>query len=756
MSKDVFVSYAHADIASVEKIIKALKEVPDVKVWYDSNLRGGEHYFSVIAESILKNDYFVFVVSSTSVHSDWCLHELEFAMSEKRKIIAIWIENTDIPAGVKLVIQNTHYIMWTEGDEAELSENIKRTFAEGYVEVPKAQQTAQDDSPFHGERYFIPVNKTKVIKELLACEKKSQYSRCFEAENAVLLGMAYELGIETEKDLKKAEFYYTVGKHKGSVDAKYLYAALMIESDKSGRKKYLQEMEEAAEEGSVLAMTYLGDNIYDGKWGLPVNKDKAYEWWRKAADKGEPAAMYFMSYGYQYGECFEKDYGLSLMYALSSSEYLFPRAFRTLGRAYENGRFVDKDLDKALVYFEKAVSLGDYLSLCYIGGIYYWDKEEYDKAWEYYCRAEKVAEEGKTKSGLPYRRKGLCYYYGKGVEMDEHKAIEYLFKAVKRNHPYTKKTIAKDIAVSETISIYEKLKYLREACFYQCAEAELRMIFCLRKEENPDLEKINDTLDMFDMNLESRKALVAENSKQGRKPNHRELDEIIYSLARKGAEGGDIDCIKEVCGMESWVLGGDKFANRDKALKSFQLMFSLANEEDIQAFYYYSYAVELAIDRVNKKPDKDHVFYYFEKTLKSDMTMWNSVASIGREYMVEESKGGLYLDVEFGEEFLMFAKKYLDNQTRELMSAYLNLKDKKENFIDGCNLLIEGIRLLAGHYSKGKHVKKDKDKARNLELMIKGVEQKRDEFSQKLQNKKETGSLEAMVAEQLKKRNQNT
>ncbi len=754
MNKNVFVSYAHSDIEAVNKIINALKAIPDVEVWYDSNLRGGEHYFSVIAESILKNDYFVFVVSKSSVNSDWCLHELEFAMSEKKKIIAIWLENTDIPAGVKLVIQNTHYIMWTDGDEEELCESVARAFEEGYV-VRTAQQTqtTQDDSPFHGERYFIPTEKIKTIKELLAAEKKNKYSLCFVAENAVLLGMAYELGIEIGKDLKKAEFYYTVGRHKGSIDAKYLYAALMIEKDNANRKSYISQMEEAADTGSVLAMTYLGDNIYDGKWGMQPNKEKAYEWWRKAADKGDPASMYFMSYGYQTGECFDKDYGLSLMYALSSSEYKFPRAFRSLGRAYEYGRFVDKDLDMALKYYAKAVELGDNLSLCNIGGIYYWELEDYAKAWDYYCQAEKAADEGKTKSGLPYRRLGLCYYYGKGVEMDERKGIEYMFKAVKRNHAYTKKKIAKDIAVAETLSIYEKLGYLREACFYQCAEAELRMIYRLRGEKEPDLEKINDTLDMFDMNLESRKALVAENSKAGRKSNYREIDDILYSLARKGADNGDIDCIKELCAMESWVIGGKKFASREKALKTFQLLFSLAQEEELHASYYYSYAVELAIDRATKNPDKDHVFYYFEKSLKSDMTMWNCIVSIGREYMVEETTGALYLDAEFGEEFLLFAKKYLDENSRELMSAYLG--GKPDGFIEGCDYLIDGFSKLANHYNKGKCIRKDKERAKTIEAMVKDVQQKKDEFTKKLQNKKEKGSLEAMVAEQLKKRNAN-
>lgn len=753
MSKNVFVSYAHSDTEVVDKIIKMLKAVPDVQVWYDNNLRGGEHYFSVIAESILKNDYFIFVVSKSSVSSDWCIQELEFAKSEKRKIVAIWVEDTEIPAGVRMVIQNTHYITWTDGDEDDLLRQLTSTFVDGNVTTVVSQQSSQDDSPFHTERYFLPQAKLKIIKELLNAEKKNQYSKCFEAENAVLLGLAYELGVETEKDLKKAEFYYRVGKHKGDIDAKYLYAALMIETDSKNKKRYLQDMEEAAEEGSVLAMTYLGDNLYDGRWGLPANKEKAYGWWRKAADKGEPAAMYFIAYGYSVGECFEVDYGLSLMYALSSSEYKFPRAFRILGRAYEYGRFVDKDVDIALDYYQKAVSLGDMLSLCNIGGIYYWDKEEYKKAWDYYCRAEKAADEGKTKSGLPYRRVGLCYYYGKGVDMDEVKAIEYLLKAVKRNHIYTIERVAKDIAVSETLTIYDKIKYLREACIYHCPEAEYRIISCLRKEEEPDLEKIGAALDMFDLNLESRKTLCAENAKLGRSRYYREMDDIIYSLAHKGADNGDVYCLKELCSMESWVLGGEKFVDRDKALRSFQRLFSLAQDEDLEAVYYYSYAVEMSIDRENKNPDKDHVFFYFEKTLKADPTMWHSIVSIGKEYVLEDEVSTLYLDVEFGEEFLKFAKRQLFSNSHEFMKAYL--KGDPEEFLKGCDDLAEGFTLLAAHYDKGTFVKKDIDKVRKYERLAAEVKSKKTDFEEKTKAKKESSDFEIMIAEQLRKRNAN-
>ena len=110
MNDGIFVSYSHNDSAAVEKIVAVLEEVSGNEVWFDYKLRGGENYFSVIANKIIENKYFVFVVSKSSVESEWCMRELEFAASEKRRIIAIWLEDITIAPRIKLIIQNTHYI----------------------------------------------------------------------------------------------------------------------------------------------------------------------------------------------------------------------------------------------------------------------------------------------------------------------------------------------------------------------------------------------------------------------------------------------------------------------------------------------------------------------------------------------------------------------------------------------------------------------------------------------------------------------
>ena len=101
MNDGIFVSYSHHDSETIEQIVTVLKEFTGREVWFDYRLRGGENYFSVIANQIIASKYFVFVVSAHSIQSDWCLRELEFAASEKRKIVAIWLEDVRISPRIR-------------------------------------------------------------------------------------------------------------------------------------------------------------------------------------------------------------------------------------------------------------------------------------------------------------------------------------------------------------------------------------------------------------------------------------------------------------------------------------------------------------------------------------------------------------------------------------------------------------------------------------------------------------------------------
>ena len=61
MKDGIFVSYSHQDSAKVEQIITTIRDTSGMAVWFDRNLHGGENYFSVIANQIVDNKYFVFI-----------------------------------------------------------------------------------------------------------------------------------------------------------------------------------------------------------------------------------------------------------------------------------------------------------------------------------------------------------------------------------------------------------------------------------------------------------------------------------------------------------------------------------------------------------------------------------------------------------------------------------------------------------------------------------------------------------------------
>lgn len=72
-----------------------------------------------------------------------------------------------------------------------------------------------------------------------------------------------------------------------------------VSRDYKAAKKYLQE---AANQGSTIALFYLGKMCYDGNYGFMAGKGKAFDFWMKAAKKGEPTSQYNIGTSYMSDE----------------------------------------------------------------------------------------------------------------------------------------------------------------------------------------------------------------------------------------------------------------------------------------------------------------------------------------------------------------------------------------------------------------------------------------------------------------------
>ncbi len=682
MKTSIFISYSHNDAEEVRKIAESIQNAGIADVWYDSKLRGGENYFSVIANQIVACEYLIFVVSDHSIQSDWCLRELEFAASEQKKILAVWLKDVDISARVKLIIQSTQYINYEPAAMDQFMHAITQAIAGGgNTGLSRKSEVPQErDILWNEKKYFVDVAKIRQIEALLKQEKQSKYSVCFLPENAVLLGLAYELGLKTEVDTRRAEFYYKVARYYGNSEGKYLYAALKQSQDPESAD-YQKDMDEAAQEGSVFALTYVGDDYYYGRNGRDKDLQKAYGFWRQAAEHGGITAMYYMAYGYRFGEYGAKDYDLAYMYALKASEYDFPRAFRIIGLIFENGELAEKDYDAAIAMFDQAIARGDYLSYCHKGWVY-GDRGDSAKKIECYQKAYTLAEEGKIKSGLPYYRMAYLYETGDGVEKDLKKALELYFIGAERGHKNSIKYMTSTI---KELDPSEWEPYLKRAFALHCPDAAYE-------------------LGMIEKNKDPKKQLSPEG--------------VRYF--EEGAQEGDMYCAAELISNYSFIMGrGDRHQDRDTAIRWFQFLFanmdenykSMLKKNHLLEVYYYAFAVELDYEGPNHQPDREFVQYYFKKSLdECPRFLPQIIGFIVDGYLFpEESNSGFTKDILHAEEMLPFAESYVQKYVRYIEQAVKDgEKDQRQKILTD---LKRGYQEISECYRSGKGVPRDREKA---------------------------------------------
>lgn len=97
----VFVSYAHADSEIVLPIIKAMEEY-GINVWYDGGIQAGTEWPEYIAEKVISCTKFLLFVSESYLSSQNCKREINFAISRKKEILSVYLENVKLSPGMEM------------------------------------------------------------------------------------------------------------------------------------------------------------------------------------------------------------------------------------------------------------------------------------------------------------------------------------------------------------------------------------------------------------------------------------------------------------------------------------------------------------------------------------------------------------------------------------------------------------------------------------------------------------------------------
>lgn len=105
----VFVSYAHNDKDKVFPEIHRFNEA-GFHVWYDEGIAPGNEWSDEIALALSACSVFVVMLTPTSAPREAVLNEISFALDEGKPFLAIYLEDTVLPPGLRLRISRKQAI----------------------------------------------------------------------------------------------------------------------------------------------------------------------------------------------------------------------------------------------------------------------------------------------------------------------------------------------------------------------------------------------------------------------------------------------------------------------------------------------------------------------------------------------------------------------------------------------------------------------------------------------------------------------
>ncbi len=98
---DIFISYSRKDIKEVTQFVDMLKmQIPGITYWFDlTGIESGDEFEDKIISAISNSSYVLFMMSESSMHSQWTKDEVMYARNIGKKVIPIILRGANITEG---------------------------------------------------------------------------------------------------------------------------------------------------------------------------------------------------------------------------------------------------------------------------------------------------------------------------------------------------------------------------------------------------------------------------------------------------------------------------------------------------------------------------------------------------------------------------------------------------------------------------------------------------------------------------------
>jgi TPR repeat protein len=330
-------------------------------------------------------------------------------------------------------------------DQVVLSDlNSYRRTAELYVKASARLKEALDQ--VEKQRSEVSLRKGNVAEAVTkantALEAKQYdealqwYKRAAELGNASAMrnvGLLYETGQGTAKDLAQAAAWYKRAAEKQQPNAMYDLAYLYetgrgVERDYSAAAEWYRK---AAETKNPAAMNRLG-YFHENGWGVPQDYAEAMKWYQGAARLEDSTAMTNIGVLYDKGRGVRQDPTEAMKWYMRAAEKGSAAAMNDVGILYDSGRGVKTDYAEAMKWYQKAAEKNYAPAMSNIGVLYdngLGVKADPAEAMKWFRKAAALNH------GMSMFNIGFMYERGRGVTADVVQCVQWYRRAVKSDDP---------------------------------------------------------------------------------------------------------------------------------------------------------------------------------------------------------------------------------------------------------------------------------------------------------------------------------
>ncbi len=198
----------------------------------------------------------------------------------------------------------------------------------------------------------------------------------------------------------------------------------------------LRWLEDAVADGNQYAEYLLGKTLLRGE-DTEQDLPRAEDLLKRSSDKGNRYAKYALGKAYLEGHLLLQNIPEAIRLLAESADSGFAPAQYLLGKLLSQGEVIPKDLERAIDYLERAAGQGNPYA-AYLAGKLLLTEEDIKDILRAIKNFEIAAENGNDYAEYQL---GKLYLYGREIDRDYHKAMEYLQSAADKGNPYAKQLL---------------------------------------------------------------------------------------------------------------------------------------------------------------------------------------------------------------------------------------------------------------------------------------------------------------------------